>query len=391
MTRSSDSAADTYPDEADQLVPQLRVTSPAWKMWRPRIIWFSLAVIVVGMIWYGTDQISYLHKVNPPGDPLAADVFQIREGDDLNAIASNLKSKGFIVDAGVFLRYVDGEGGLEPIPGYYTMRPRDHMGNLLAVLRTPPNETYFKITFPEGFTVEQMGERISSEVGSISLPDFLAASGAEQLPSTVRSKYQPDAVSSLEGLLFPDTYLVAGDSTPDQVLREMVALMERVGTQEGLDGSIELVGRTPYEVLIVASIIEREAKLDEDRGLIARVIYNRLDKGMPLEVDATLFYGQDPETPFAQLKLIDTPYNTYLHAGLPPTPISNPGRASIAAALDPAPNPSLADPRCAQIAEPDDCRYFYYVLADEEGRHVFAVTLEQHLANVQAAIESGVL
>jgi UPF0755 protein len=315
----------------------------------------------------------------------------VREGDDLASVASNLEASGFIVDDGVFVRYTREKGGLDPIPGFYTIRPRDHMGNILAILRTPPNETYFKITFPEGLTTRQFAERIASEVGSISVDGFVTAAGLGADGSSVRSRFQPEGSTSLEGLLFPDTYLIAGDSTPDQVLREMVSLMERVGTQEGLDESSVLVGRSPYEVLIVASIIEREAKLDEDRDLIARVIYNRLDKGMPLEVDAALYYGQNPDTSFAQLKALDTPYNTYLHVGLPPTPIANPGRASIAAALDPAPNPSLGDPRCAEITDPEQCRYFYYVLADEEGRHVFAVTLDQHLANVQAAIESGVL
>ena len=381
------------PDDIDdeRLLPTIRVTSKSWRTWRRRAIVLALVFGAMAMVWFGTDQLSYLHKVNPPGDPLAADVFEVAPDDDLDAVSEKLETAGFIVDAGMFVRYVGEEGGLVPIPGFYTIRPRDHMGNILAVLRTPPNETYFKITFPEGFTTRQIAERIASEVGSINVDGFVTAAGLATNSSSVRSKYQPEGSTSLEGLLFPDTYLIAGDSTPDQVLREMVSLMERVGTQEGLDEASVLVGRSPYEVLIVASIIEREAKLDEDRDLIARVIYNRLDKGMPLEVDATLFYGQDPDTPFAELKAMDTPYNTYLHVGLPPTPIANPGRASIAAALDPAPNPSISDPRCAEITDPGECRYFYYVLADEEGRHVFAVTLDQHLANVQAAIESGVL
>jgi UPF0755 protein len=152
-----------------------------------------------------------------------------------------------------------------------------------------------------------------------------------------------------------------------------------------------LVGRSPYEVLIIASMIEREAKLDEDRDKIARVIYNRLELGMPLEIDATLFYRQNAERPFLELKALETPYNTYLNTGLPPTPIANPGRESIAAALDPAPNPTAGDPICAEFIDPGQCRYLYYVLADEDGRHIFAATLEQHLANVQKSIEAGVL
>ena len=103
--------------------------------------------------------------------------------------------------------------------------------------------------------------------------------------------------------------------------------MTRVANSVGIQNAPTLVGRSPYEVLIVASMIEKEAKVDEDRALIARVIYNRLFVGTPLQIDATLYYGQDSSTPFSTLQSIDTPYNTYLHLGLPPTPITNPARS----------------------------------------------------------------
>ena len=167
--------------------------------------------------------------------------------------------------------------------------------------------------------------------------------------------------------------------------------MERVGRQEGLDDSLNLVGRSPYEVLIIASIIEREAKVPQDRPKIARVIYNRLTLGMPLEIDATLFYKQNSELSFPALKAIDTPFNTYLYTGLPPTPISNPGRDSIAAALSPAPNPSAGNALCLEIQDGSPCIYLYYVLSDKDGNHKFAATFSQHQANVQAAIIAGVL
>jgi UPF0755 protein len=375
----------------DRLTPDLRIRSSRWTRTRRSVIGAGILVSTIGMLWFGVDQLSYLRKVNPAGDPLAADVFRVVENSDVSSLARDLEAAGFIVDSGVFERYVSEKGGLEVVPGYYTMRPRDHIGNLLRVLRTPPNETYFKVTFPEGFTVEQIAQRVADELGSIVAATFVADAGLDATSSVVRSRYQPDSVSSLEGLLFPDTYLIAGDSTTAQILRDMVTLTERVGRQEGLDAAVSLVGRSPYEVLIIASMIEREAKLDEDRDKIARVIYNRLELGMPLEIDATLYYRQDPERPFSELKALDSPYNTYLYTGLPPTPIANPGRESIAAALDPAPNPSAGDPICSQFTDPGQCRYLYYVLADEDGRHTFAATLEQHLANVQKSIEAGVL
>ena len=96
---------------------------------------------------------------------------------------------------------------------------------------------------------------------------------------------------------------------------------------------------TPYQALIIASMIEKEAKVQEDRPKIARVILNRLALGMPLQIDATLLYNQPPGSSPTELAQVDTPYNTYLHTGLPPTPIANPGRASIQAAVKPAPDP----------------------------------------------------
>ncbi|HRE03779.1 MAG TPA: endolytic transglycosylase MltG, partial [Ilumatobacteraceae bacterium] len=166
---------------------------------------------------------------------------------------------------------------------------------------------------------------------------------------------------------------------------------ERVGRQVGLEAKAAEMGLTPYQVLIIASMVEREAKFDEDRPKIARVIFNRLFLQMELQIDATLYYGQDPSTPFSQLKRTPGPYNSYLNKGLPPTPIANPGRASIEAVLNAAPNPSQGDPICRAITDGSPCIYLYYVIADEEGHHVFAATLSQHNANVRAAREKGLL
>ena len=101
--------------------------------------------------------------------------------------------------------------------------------------------------------------------------------------------------------------------------------------------------------------------------------------------------GIDPELPFSELRQIDTPYNTYMRPGLPPTPIANPGRASIQAALNPAPNPSAGDPICAELADPTKCAYLYYVIADEDGGHVFASELWQQDRNVELARQAGLL
>ena len=155
--------------------------------------------------------------------------------------------------------------------------------------------------------------------------------------------------------------------------------------------------------MIIASLIDREAKIPADRDKISRVIHNRLflsalnpDNPIPLQIDASVYYGRDeegvdPELAFSELRQIDTPYNTYLRTGLPPTPIANPGRASIRAALNPAPNPAPGDPICRVLDKPSECLYLFYVLGDEDGGHVFAATPGQHAANVEAALAAGLL
>ncbi len=379
-------------DDEHRVLPSIVVRGFPNKRIANMVAFLFIAVLVAGVVGYGAHKYWYLQQVNTSGQADASELFQVTENDDLSTLSKRLKIEGFIVNDSVFRSYASSEGGLEIIPGYYTLRPQDHMGNILRVLRTPPNDTLSKVTFPEGFTIAQIAERLNQGVPSIDAEDFLAKTGDTKMTtSAVRSVYQPASVTSLEGLLFPDTYLISGDKSATQVAQEMLKLMERVGRQEGLDDSLNLVGRSPYEVLIIASIIEREAKVPQDRPKIARVIYNRLTLGMPLEIDATLFYKQNSELSFPALKAIDTPFNTYLYTGLPPTPISNPGRDSIAAALSPAPNPSAGNALCLEIQDGSPCIYLYYVLSDKDGNHKFAATFSQHQANVQAAIIAGVL
>lgn len=375
-----------------QVLPDIHIQKMVSRKIVNRIALVVVSILAIVSVIYGGYQFWYLRQVNPPGDPGAAEIFTVTESDDLIAISKRLEQEGFIVNDSVFRSYVSSKGGLDVSAGFFTLKPRDHVGNILRVLRTPPNETLTKVTFPEGFTLEQIAERLGEEIKSVTESDFLTKTGGTATEiSAVRSIYQPESVTTLEGLLFPDTYLVSGDETATQVAQQMLKLMERVGRQEGLDDSLMSVGLTPYEVLTIASIIEREAKVPEDRAKISRVIYNRLTIGMPLEIDATLFYKQDPDVPFLELKAIDSPYNSYLYTGLPPTPISNPGRAAINAALNPAPNPSAGDPICREITDGSPCLYLYYVLYDKDGHHKFASTLAQHQANVQAAIIAGVL
>jgi UPF0755 protein len=351
------------------------------------ITYFAGIVAIAGLIVAGCVGMWYLRQVNPSGDPGAVEVFKVLPTDTVDSISQRLEDRGLITNARVFRYYVDHNGGLVLTPGEYELRPRDHIGNVMRVLRTPPSLTYTNVTFPEGFTLEKMSQRLSQKLPRTDPTAFMTA----VTDGSLRSPLQPDGATSLEGLLFPDTYRISADETPSHVAQRMIDLMDLVVRQEDVEAKAAQLEFSPYQMIIIASMIEREAKVDEDRPKIARVIINRFKMGMPLQIDATLLYGQPPGTSISDVINLDTPYNTYMHTGLPLTPIANPGRASIEAAVNPAPDPSQGDPICVSLPDPRNCHYLYYVVADEDGRHVFAATLEQHEVNVQHARDLGLL
>ncbi len=353
------------------------------------IVYFAGVVAITGLIVAGCVGLWYLRQVNPSGDPGPVEVFRVLPTDSVDTVSERLQDRGLINNARVFRYYVDHNGGLTLTPGDYELRPRDHIGNVMRVLRTPPSLTYTKVTFPEGFTLQKMSERLSAKLPRTDPLAFMTAVTDGSIRSPVPG--QPDGLTSLEGLLFPDTYQISADESPSHLAQRMVDLMDLVVRQENVVDKAYPLQWSAYQVLIVASMIEREAKVDEDRPKIARVILNRLALGMPLQIDATLLYGQPVGASPTALSQIDTPYNTYMHTGLPPTPIANPGRASIQAAVNPAPDPSQGDPICIALPNPKDCHYLFYVVADEDGRHAFAATLEQHEINVQHARDLGLL
>ena len=228
-----------------------------------------------------------------------------------------------------------------------------------------------RVLIPEGENRRQIAVRAKAAGLSGS---YLAASERSSLLDPARYG-APAGTPNLEGFLFPATYeLYAGAPAAQLVSEQLQAFGERFGPQQ--IAAARALHETPYDLLIVASMVEREAKLPGDRPKIAAVIYNRLRAGMPLGIDATIYYAieQQRQIPTyagelteAQLH-IDSPYNTRLHTGLPPTPISNPGMASIEAAAHPAHVP-----------------YLYYVAgADGCGEQVFSTTQSEFEANVAA-------
>ena len=344
-------------------------------------------VVVASVLFLGSLGWWTVGVLNPSGEPGVAVNFTVNEGDTISSVASRLHSAGIISNATIFRWYVSTKGTIALTPGYYALKPKDNAGSIVEALSTPPAQTFISVTFPEGMTVAQMAQRLSEKMTFMKPEDFMAAANSPDTASELR----PISQTSLEGLLFPDTYQISGDDTESRVVARLVSMMERVSRQVELTAGAKARGFSPYEILIIASLIEREAKVATDRSKIAQVIYNRLAKKMKLEIDASVKYGQDPTMSWTDMKATDTPYNTYINKGLPPTPIANPGKASIQAALAPFGSPPASDQACTGLPAGVKCEYLYYVLADEAGGHVFATTYEQHLLNVEKSKTAGLL
>jgi UPF0755 protein len=248
-----------------------------------------------------------------------------------------------------------------------------------ALSKPPPRAIAVKVVIPEGYTRRQIAELVGEDALS---GDYLAQSKRSRVLDPAHYG-APAGTSSLEGFLFPATYdLTAGAPVKRLVDEQLTAFRQRFTAADRRRAHALHV--TPYQLLTVASMIEREAQTDHDRPLIAAVIYNRLRQGIPLGIDATIYYAVELQKNIAtytgeltesQLK-IDSPYNTRTRKGLPPTPISNPGEASIDAA-----------------AHPSHAHYLYYVAgADGCGEQVFSETIvqfEKNVAAYQAAVKKN--
>jgi UPF0755 protein len=187
------------------------------------------------------------------------------------------------------------------------------------------------------FTIAE-GLRLSAQVDALAKETKIKKSAFQKALDKPKSLGLPSyARNRPEGFLFPDTYELTADATATSTLRQMVAQYKAVTSDIGLEADAKKLGRSPYEVLIVASIIEREVNQDQYRGKVARVLYNRLDDGMKLGLDSTVIYAEQlkTNTTTPEDRKSKSPYNTYRYKGLPPGPISAPGKAALTAAANP--------------------------------------------------------
>lgn len=310
-----------------------------------------LAVALAGGFWYTI----YGDRSHPSQTTQVV----IAQGSTFGDIARQLAQAGVIDNATTFralarLQHAD----VEAHSGAFRFAPHQSASEVLRSLLTGGAQTATWVTIPEGFTAAEIAQRLQA-AGIADSAGFQAAFLSTPLD------VDGTKTKNLEGFLFPSTYLVPLDATAAQIEKQFTDEFFKELPPDAASRAKALHVTVPQGVT-VASLVEREAKIDADRPLIAGVIYNRLRLNMPLQVDATIEYAlpeHKTELSFGDLK-VNSPYNTYLHSGLPPTPIANPGRASLEAAFHPASTDAL-----------------YYVYCGN-GHHVFAKTLAEHQANV---------
>lgn len=348
-------------DDADIGAPSAGI---AYHRRRRPLLWSFILLVLAALGTALYFVFWFLEQANPPGKPGPAVTVELPAAPASATLAQRLEREGVVTSATAFEWYLGMRSAGDVKAGEYTFHRRASFDDVLAVLRNGPKVVAYTFTIPEGFTLEQVAARVEKHVPGVTVADFraVAASGA------VRSAFQPPEVKSLEGFLFPDTYTFGKGTTTKDVLERMVRHFDDEARLAGLD---KVPNVTPYHALVVASMIEREGNQPDDLPKIARVIYNRLNKNMALQIDATLLYGQPPGTK-VNTKL-ESPYNTYKHKGLPPTPICNPGFPAMNAAAHPEAGP-----------------WVFYVLVNKDGHHGFTDNYEEFLRMKNDAKARGV-
>jgi UPF0755 protein len=331
-----------------------------------RFILFVLSIIVLFVLLSGMFLLTWFNKGSGPLSPGNTEIVSVNipRGSGTKAIGEILESEGVISSWRIFqlkAKLSDNDGKFKA--GDYSLSPGmdiDTIINELLVGKGSGNTVRF--TIPEGYDLKKIADKLE-EQGLISRENFFQEIESGQFDYWFVKDLKAGK-DRLEGYLYPETYEIYVDSNEHQIIDKMLAQFNKVFTEAHIS-QMEASGRSLEEIMILASIIEREAVVSEDRPVIAGVFLSRLDIQMPLQSCATIQYilgEQKPVLSTADTR-IPSPYNTYLNAGLPPAPICSPGIESINASLW----PEITD--------------YLYFLAKGDGSHVFSKTYEEHLRN----------
>jgi UPF0755 protein len=327
---------------------------------RRRRVFAILAVLVVAAIVV-TGYVAYNVRGGSnkdyAGSGTGSVTIQVQQGDGIDAIGTTLVHDGVIGSSHAFRNAAAANINSNNIqPGYYKLRKQMSASSALALLLDPSSLVDSKVPIPEGLIEKDIVAKIAT---ALAVSAAAVQKAADDVADLAPGGYQPASgpLTSLEGFLYPATYQFNPGTTPSDAVQQLITAYTSEDRSIGFATAAVKLGITPYQALIIASIAQAEVKFPEDAPKVARVILNRIAAGKPLQVDATSAYaakvqGLDPtKVVYSQL---NTPYNTYTHAGLPPTPIGSPGETSMQAAV----NPAVGD-------------WLFYVNGDAAGHLVF--------------------
>jgi UPF0755 protein len=324
------------------------------------VVVVAVLVVAGGVYWVST-------QASPSGSPGRQVIVTVHTGTGVNQLASTLASKGVIGSALAYKVWglVHSEPGVQP--GTYAFRTNSSFAAVNSVIGTGPN--VFPLEIPAGFTVSEVAARVGQ------LPDHQAAAFLRLATGgTVRSPWQPAGSNNLDGLLGTGEYLVVPGESDTQLLTSMIDRFDALAKELDLNGGAAKLDLTPYQVITIASIVQKEGFITKNMGRVARVILNRLANEMPLQMDSTVLYaeGRDGGPVTSKDLRIQSPYNSYLNKGLTPTPICFPSRTALEAALHPPPG-----------------SWLFFVVVESDGTEAFADTFAQQQANEALAQQRG--
>jgi UPF0755 protein len=368
---------------------------------------FSLAlliVIVVGAVFLGSKMWHTLFGAanDYTGDGVNDVVVQIHDGDSTTAIGKTLQDHKVVADSKVFVEAAEGNSAIAAIqPGFYKVRTEIPASNAVARLADPQNRVG-KLVIPEGRQLDDIQDvktnavtegifslisratcvNLDGDRHCLSVDDLRKAAGSTAPSALSVPEWAINPISALgndhrrlEGLIAPGTWNIDPSASAQDILSTLIGTSATQYAQGGLLDTAKAMNMSPYQILTVGSLVQREAT-PEDFAKVARVIYNRLHENRTLEFDSTVNYPLDR----IEVATTDadrsqhTPWNTYVRPGLPATPICSPGQPALAAAEQPAPGDWL-----------------YFVTIDMQGTTLFTRDYEQHLANIELAKRNGVL
>jgi UPF0755 protein len=350
------------PERPAERPPRGPGRTPRRRIWIRRAIAITLLALVAFAVWFAVELFQPF-----TGAGTGSVTVVVPRGESAGQIGDRLAKEGIISSPFFFNLRASLDGDRSKLrAGIFQMRHGMSYAAALAALTSPPGTVEVDVTIPPGYTRTQIAATAKADGLT---GDYLAASTPAAAGFDITRYGAASSVHSLEGFLFPDTFF----DYPHANVKDLISqqLQDFRTNFDTLDLARARAAKlTPYDVVIIASMIEREAQVPSDRALVAAVIYNRLKQKMPLGIDATLRYALGDFTkPLTASQLaLNSPYNTRLHQGLPPTPISNPGLASLSAAANPA-----------------AVSYLYYVDKPNTcGKLAFATTYSQFQADVNA-------